>query len=62
LAVAAHRTAPSADLLTVNKISLIAVTNDILRKLTLLGKDLSEYSLDTVKMFHRDTAESGFSL
>ena len=41
---------------------IITATNDILAKLTLLGKDLSEYSLDTVTMFHRDAAASGFSL
>ena len=33
---------------------IITVTNDILGKLPLLGKDLGDYSLDTVKMFHRD--------
>jgi transaldolase len=41
---------------------IITVTNDILAKLDLLGKDLSMYSLDTVKMFHRDATASGFSL
>ena len=41
---------------------IITVTNDILGKLDLLGKDLAGYSLDTVKMFHRDAAASGFSL
>lgn len=41
---------------------IITVTNDILAKLDLLGKDLSDYSLDTVKMFHRDASASGFSL
>jgi transaldolase len=41
---------------------IITVTNDILAKLSLLGKDLGEYSLDTVKMFHRDARESGFAL
>jgi len=41
---------------------IITVTNDILAKLSLLGKDLEEYSLDTVKMFHRDARESGFAL
>jgi transaldolase len=41
---------------------IITVTNDILGKLGLLGKDLSGYSLDTVKMFHRDAVASGFSL
>lgn len=41
---------------------IITVTNDILNKLELLGKDLDEYSLDTVKMFHRDAVASGFTL
>jgi transaldolase len=41
---------------------IITATNDILRKLTLLGKDLSEYSLDTVKMFYSDAVASGFAL
>jgi transaldolase len=38
------------------------VTNDILKKLTLVGKDLLEYSLDTVKMFHDDAKAAGFAL
>jgi transaldolase len=41
---------------------IITVTNDILAKLELLGKDLSQYSLETVQMFHRDATASGFSL
>jgi len=41
---------------------IITVTNDILKKLSLVGKDLDEYSLDTVKMFHQDAAQSGFKL
>ena len=41
---------------------IITVTNDILQKLSLVGKDLDEYSLDTVKMFHRDAEKSGFVL
>ena len=41
---------------------IITVTNDILGKLDLLGKDVAGHSLDTVKMFHRDAAASGFSL
>jgi len=41
---------------------IITVTNDILQKASLLGKDLHEYSLDTVKMFHNDAAKSGFAL
>jgi len=41
---------------------IITVTSDILNKLALVGKDLHEYSLDTVKMFHQDAASSGFVL
>ena len=41
---------------------VITVTNDILKKLTLVGKDLRDYSLDTVKMFHDDAKAAGFSL
>ena len=41
---------------------IITVTNNILDKLSLLGKDLTEYSLDTVKMFRKDAVESGFTL
>jgi transaldolase len=41
---------------------IITVTNDILKKLPLLGKDLSDYSLDTVKMFHDDAQKAGFKL
>jgi transaldolase len=41
---------------------VITVTNDILAKLKLLGKDLSDYSLETVQMFHKDGEASGFKL
>ena len=41
---------------------IITVTNDILRKLELVGKDLGDYSLDTVKMFFADGRKAGFSL
>lgn len=41
---------------------IITVTHDILKKLDLLGKDLADYSLDTVKMFHEDARKSGFRL
>jgi transaldolase len=41
---------------------IITVTNDILQKAYLLGRDLHEYSLDTVKMFYRDATKSGFVL
>jgi transaldolase len=41
---------------------IITVTNDILKKLSLVGKDLSDYSLDTVKMFFDDGRKAGFTL
>jgi transaldolase len=41
---------------------VITVTQDILNKLSLLGYDLKEYSLDTVKMFYDDAQSAGFSL
>ena len=41
---------------------IITVTNDILKKLATVGKDLDDYSLDTVKMFYDDAARAGFSL
>jgi transaldolase len=41
---------------------IITVTNDILKKLPLVGKDLDEYSLETVKMFYDDARAAGFSL
>jgi transaldolase len=41
---------------------IITVTNDILGKLHLVGRDLDEFSLDTVKMFHNDGQKAGFKL
>ena len=41
---------------------IITVTNDILRKLGLVGKDLHEYSLETVKMFRGDALTAGYTL
>ena len=41
---------------------IITVTNDILKKLDILGRDLSDYSLETVKMFYNDARQSGFTL
>jgi len=41
---------------------IITATPDVLKKLSLVGKDLAEYSLDTVKMFADDAAKSGFTL
>jgi transaldolase len=41
---------------------IITATEDVLAKVPLLGKDLAEYSLDTVKLFYKDAHESGFKL
>lgn len=41
---------------------VIAATNEILNKLGLVGKDLREFSLDTVKMFHDDALKAGYIL
>jgi transaldolase len=41
---------------------IITATPDILKKLSLVGKDLEEYSLETVKMFAEDATLSGFRL
>lgn len=41
---------------------IITVTHDTLKKLSLVGKDLDQYSLETVKMFRSDAVAAGFSL
>jgi transaldolase len=41
---------------------IITVTNDVLKKLELVGKDLAAYSLETVQMFHRDATAAGYRL
>jgi transaldolase len=41
---------------------VITVTNDTLKKLELIGKNLTEFSLDTVLMFHRDAVAAGFKI
>ena len=41
---------------------VITVTNDVLAKLRIVGKDLDAYSLETVRMFHDDARSSGFTL
>lgn len=41
---------------------IITVTNDLLKKIPLLGKDLDLFSLETVEMFRRDAVSAGFSL
>jgi transaldolase len=41
---------------------IITATNDILKKLELVGMDLKEYSLDTVKMFYKDASAAGYEI
>jgi transaldolase len=41
---------------------VITVTHDVLKKLPLVGKDLNEFSLDTVKMFCSDAQKARYSL
>jgi len=41
---------------------VITVTNDIINKLKLIGYDLDDYSLDTVKMFYNDAKKVGYTL
>jgi len=43
-------------------VDIITVTNDLLAKLPALGKDLDEFSLDTVRMFHDDARSAGLTL
>lgn len=41
---------------------IITATNDVLNKLSLVGKDLTAYSLETVNMFRQDAISAGFEL
>jgi transaldolase len=41
---------------------IITVPPEILRKMDLVGKDLTVYSRETVEMFHRDAAASAFQI
>jgi len=41
---------------------IITVTNDLLKKIPLVGKSLDEFSLETVEMFRRDAVAAGFTL
>ncbi len=40
---------------------IITVTNDLLKKLKIVNKDLKELSLDTVKMFYNDAKSAGYN-
>ena len=41
---------------------IITVPNDLLKKLALFGKDLEEYSLETVRMFYDDACSAGYDI
>jgi transaldolase len=41
---------------------IITATNDILKKLDLIGINLENYSLDTVKMFFEDASNAGYKI
>jgi transaldolase len=41
---------------------IITVTHDLLKKLPILGRDMGDYSLDTVRMFHRDAEAARYSI
>jgi transaldolase len=41
---------------------IITMTHDLLPKVKSLGKNLEQFSLETVQMFHRDAVAAGFSL
>ncbi|HWJ17474.1 MAG TPA: transaldolase family protein, partial [Geobacterales bacterium] len=41
---------------------IITATDSVLSKLKTVGKDLGEYSLETVRMFYDDAAHSGYKL
>jgi len=40
---------------------IITVTHEILKKIGTIGKDLEEFSLDTVKMFFNDASNAGYT-
>ena len=41
---------------------IITVTTDTIKKLSMINKNLTEFSLDTVKMFYKDACEAGFTI
>ncbi len=41
---------------------IITITNDILKKITMIDKDLEELSLDTVRMFYSDAMAAGYRI
>lgn len=43
-------------------VQIITVANEILNKLSLIEKDLDQYSLETVQMFRNDAVKAGYSI
>jgi len=43
-------------------VDIITVTNDILKKVANIGKDLTQLSLETVKMFYNDAKSAGYTI
>ncbi|MDP9092736.1 MAG: transaldolase [Actinomycetota bacterium] len=43
-------------------VHIVTLTDDLLDKLANFGKDLDQFSLETVRMFHDDAHAAGFSL
>jgi transaldolase len=41
---------------------IITVTNDVLKKLNGVGKDLKKFSLETVEMFYNDARAAGYTI
>ena len=41
---------------------VITITHDLLRKAELIGRDLDQFSLETVRMFYNDAHAAGFTL
>ena len=41
---------------------IITATSDVLKKLDSVGKDLEDFSLETVKMFYNDAVAAGFQV
>ena len=43
-------------------VDIITLTPSLIKAADDIGKDLDEYSLDTVKMFYDDSIKSGFTI
>lgn len=43
-------------------VDIITVTNDILKKISNIGKDLTQFSLETVQMFYNDAKSLGYKI